>query len=225
MDGIRRLERRQHDRPEDVVKQLHAPHRGSAQRVAVIRIIQAQISGLLGGGLALREQAVLEGDFQRRFDGGGAVVREEDVVEALGCDLHERLRQLRHGGMRGAEQRGVRKTAELFRDGGVDFWNAVAEQIAPQRRRPVEQPPAAIVDEVVTLRSHHHQRLGGEILLHLRERVPHMRRVPLAEKKGVGCLFRMCLFHFRPASKKAPDPFFANATAAAKRSRSSSAMG
>ena len=77
-----------------------------------------------------------------------------------------------------AEQRRVRKSAKLFGDRGVDFWNAMSEKVAPQRRCAIEQAPAAIVYEVVAFGAHDNERLGGEVFAHLGKRMPHMIRIP-----------------------------------------------
>ena len=100
------------------------------------------------------------------------------MIEAARRDLDQAPRERRDAGMRRPEKRGVGETAELIGDGGVDFRHAMAEQIAPKRRRAVEQPPAAIIDEIVAIGIHHDQRLGREVLLHLGERMPDMLRIP-----------------------------------------------
>ena len=142
------------------MEQLDAADSRGAERVAVIRVVQAQIDRLLRGLLALREQPVLERHLQRRFDRRRAVVREEHVIQPARGDLDEPPRKLGHRRMRRAEQRRVREAAELFGDGGVDFRHAMAEKVAPQRRGAVEQAPAAIVDEVVAVGAHDDERLG-----------------------------------------------------------------
>ena len=70
------------------------------------------------------------------------------------------------------------ETAELIGHGRIDFRYAMAKKIAPKRRCAVEQSPAAIIDEIVPLGIHHDEWLGREVFLHLRERMPHMFRIP-----------------------------------------------
>ena len=93
-------------------------------------------------------------------------------------DLDQPPRELGDSRMRRAEKRRVRKSAELFGDRRIDFRNAMAEKIAPERRGAVEQAPAAIIYEVVAFGAHDDQRVGGQVLAHLRKRMPHMLRVP-----------------------------------------------
>jgi hypothetical protein len=78
----------------------------------------------------------------------------------------------------GAQQCRVRKPAELFGHGGIDLRNAMAEQIAPQSRSPIEKAPAAVIDKVMTLGSNDDKGIGREILAHLCKRMPYMIRIP-----------------------------------------------
>jgi hypothetical protein len=77
---------------------------------------------------------------------------------------------------------GVRESAKLRGDGRVDFRHAVPEQVAPQCGGAIEQPAPEVVDQIVALGRHDHQRLARQVLLHLCERMPHVLRIPLPEK-------------------------------------------
>lgn len=74
----------------------------------------------------------------------------------------------------------MRKSRELCRDRRVDFRNAMPEEVAPECGRPVEQPPAAIVYEIVPLSAHDDEGIGRQVLTHLRKRMPDMLRIPAA---------------------------------------------
>jgi len=93
-------------------------------------------------------------------------------------DLHQATRQFGNCGMRRAKERRVRKSPELLGNGRVDRGNAMAQQVAPQRRGPVEQPAAPIVDEIVALRANDDDRFARQIFLHLRERMPDVVCIP-----------------------------------------------
>ena len=160
------------------MEQFDAADRSRAERVAVIRVVETEVDGVLRRLFPLREQPVLKRDLERRLDGGRAVVGEEHVIEAARRDLDQPPRERRDTRMRRAEQRRVREAAELIGDRRVDRRHAMAEQVAPERRRAVEQAPAAIIDQVVSVGIDHDERLGREVLLHLGERMPHVLRVP-----------------------------------------------
>jgi hypothetical protein len=100
------------------------------------------------------------------------------VIQSRWSDLDQAPRELRDGGMRRAQKRRMRKAAELLGDRGIDFRDAVAKEIAPERGGPVEQPVAAIIYQVMTFGAHDDERVGGQILAHLRKRMPHMLRIP-----------------------------------------------
>jgi hypothetical protein len=77
-------------------------------------------------------------NLQRRVHGLGAGVREEHAVEALGRDLHQRVRELERDGVAHLERRCVVHHRNLFRDRLGDFLAAVARIDAPETGRGVE---------------------------------------------------------------------------------------
>ena len=52
-----------------------------------------------------------------------------------------------------AQQRAMSDGVELFADGGVDFGDAMAVDVAPQRRHAVEILPAVKIDEETAVRA------------------------------------------------------------------------
>ena len=70
---------------------------------------------------------------------------------------------------------------ELFADGGVDFGDAMAVDVAPQRRDAVEVLAAVEIDEEAAVRRGDDERRLGGVGLHRRERVPDVVAVPLFE--------------------------------------------
>src|SRR5262245_22389663 len=142
------------------------------------------------------------------------------MVEAARRHLDEPSRELCHARVRRAEERGMGKPAELRRDGFVYLRNAVPEEVAPERRGAVEEAAAGVIDEVVAFGCHDDERIGSEILLHLREGMPDVLCVPLS---NVASRHKWGL---TPFSLIGVRPQFADfATAAAKRTRSSSVIG
>ena len=124
---------------------------------------------------------VLKRHFQGDFDGGGAVVGIEDVVEAGRRQFDEAAGQAdgRHVGQ--AEQGAVGDGVELFADGGVDFRDAMAVDVAPERRHAVEVFAAVEIDEETAVGAGDDERRLGGVGLHRRERVPDVVAVPLFE--------------------------------------------
>ena len=149
------------------------------------------------------------------------------MVEPGRRDLHQAPGQLGHAGMGRAEQRGVREPVELVGHRRVDLGHAVPEQVAPQGGGAVEEPPAAIVDQVVafgpTTTSGSLARYSGIWVNGCQTWSASQRRMSSARghrvRRGRTAIFT-CL------RKLAPDPFPEEAaTSRAKRRRSASATG
>ena len=70
---------------------------------------------------------------------------------------------------------------KLFADGGVDLGDAMAVDVAPERRHAVEVFAAVEIDEETAVGAGDDEgRLRG-VVLHGRERVPNVVAVPLLE--------------------------------------------
>jgi hypothetical protein len=111
----------------------------------VVCVVEAEIDRVLRGLDSLCQASILERHLECCFHRGGAVIREEHVIEPGGRDLDEPPRELGDSRMRGAEQCRVRKSPELRGNSRVDLRNTMAEEVAPQSGRAVEQPPSTIV--------------------------------------------------------------------------------
>jgi len=122
---------------------------------------------------------VLEGDLQRDLRRGRARVRVEDAGEARRSDLDQPRRQLRGPGVGEAEHRRVSDLVELLAHGRVDRGVAMAVDVAPERRRPVQVASALGVEEVGALAPLDHQRLFLAPPLLLGEGVPDVVAVEL----------------------------------------------
>ena len=66
----------------------------------------------------------------------------------------------------------MREPTQLLRDGRVDPAHAMTEEVAPQRRGSIEQTTSPIIDQIVLVGRHDHERIVGEVFLHLREGMP-----------------------------------------------------
>ena len=94
---------------------------------------------------------VLEGDFERDLDGGGAAVGEEGPAEAWRRDLSEATSELIGERISQTEERGVRDSIELSPDGVIDFLTSVTMNIAPEGRDSVEVGCSLIIKERRTM--------------------------------------------------------------------------
>src|SRR6266511_753749 len=119
----------------------------------------------------------LERDLHR----GRARVGEEDAGEPARDEPRELLGALDGGGRGEAEQGRVGDPPELRADGLVDLRDAVAVDVAPERGNAVEVAVPERVDEVRAVARVDDERLLREPVLHLRERVPQVPVVRLAE--------------------------------------------
>ena len=124
---------------------------------------------------------VLKRHLQGDLDGGGAVVGVEDVVEAGRRQFDEAAGQADGGDVGDAQQRAMGDGVELFADGGVDLGDAMAVDVAPQRRDAVEVLAAVEIDEEAAVRRGDDERRFGGVRLHRREGVPDVVAVPLFE--------------------------------------------
>ncbi len=70
---------------------------------------------------------------------------------------------------------------KLIADGGVDFRDAMAVDVAPQRRDAVEVLAAVEIDEEAAVRPRDDERRFGGVGLHRREGMPDVVAVPLFE--------------------------------------------
>src|SRR5262249_45501052 len=132
-------QRREQQRPKDRVKVLDAAEADITERIAVIGMRKSEILDLLRAriGSLLPE---LERHLQRDLDGGGAAVGEEDVIESRRRQLDELAGEFYRWHVGHAEQRAVSNLIELRTDRLIEFGDAVAVDVAPQRRDAVDVP-------------------------------------------------------------------------------------
>src|SRR5262249_46030320 len=126
-----------------------------------------------------------------------------------GYDARERFAELDHDAVAVAEHRRVRAALELRADRVVQLRHTVAERVDPQRRDGVEIAPAVDVDQLVTLGALDDDWRVVGVRGHLREPVPHARRVAA---HPVGALHRYSETEAAPRSRRAPRIFSAAAS-------------
>src|SRR5581483_2988500 len=134
--------------------------------------------------LFLRSSAqlpVLIGDLESDFHRGCAGVRIKDTRQAGGSDLDQFFGEENRWDIGQAEHRRVGNLTELLGDSAIQVWVGVAVDVTPQRRDPVQVTVAVYVDEVAALALGDDNRIFGEPLLHLGERVPEVGVIPSFE--------------------------------------------
>src|SRR6185295_15647006 len=80
----------------------------------------------------------------------------------------------------------MRQAIHLFLERIVQFFLAMAMDIAPQRGHAVQIFPAMIVDQVMTVSAADNHRVFAHPFLHLRERMPEVSMVKPFQLVGVG---------------------------------------
>ena len=134
----------------------------------------------------------MEGHFGGYFDGGGAVVGVEDFVQrdVPGVEkIDKALGELDGGDVAQAQEGGVGDLRELVGDGGVEFGDVVAVDVAPDGRGAVDIAAAEGVDEEFIWGAlDDDEVLGLDPGLHGGEGMPEKVVVPLGELVGVGHL-------------------------------------
>ena len=122
-------------RPERLAIVHHAADRDATETNAVIGLLAADQP------LALSFAAspvIGECDLERRVDGFGPGVGEEDMVEPGGSNTREPIGELERGRVAKLKRRRVVESNELSVDGFSDLAPIVAGVYAPQTRCPVE---------------------------------------------------------------------------------------
>ena len=108
---------------------------------------------------------------------GGAVGREQEVRLVDRNDRREVFGQLDDGAVAVAEHGRVRDEVELVAQRGVELGMVVPERRDPDRRDGVEVAATVDVDDLVALGPLDDHRAIVRVGGHLREAVPHDRRV------------------------------------------------
>ena len=180
-------ERLEQQRAEHGMEPLDPAHAHAAQRIAVIGVAEGQIAGLLRrsphsslceaprvrhtdcADYVVPLSPVLKRHFDRHFDGRGAVVGEEHVLQSRRGNVGQPLGQPDRGGIRAAEIGDVRHFVELGSDGRVDLRMAMAVDVAPQAADAVDVPVSLDIDQHAALGPFDHKRL---VFGHLGEGVP-----------------------------------------------------
>src|SRR5262245_123176 len=174
-----------------------------AERVAVVGAAKSEILGLLRSRIRPLPPE-LKGDLQRDLDRRRAIVGEEDVIESQRGQLDELAGEFDRRHVGHAEQRAVGDLVELRADGLVEFRDAVAVNVAPQRRDAVDVPVAVEILEPAALGALDDQRGLGGVGRHRRERVPDVLPIPLLQLLArrfhrVSCSRLPLLAHLRPS--------------------------
>ena len=165
---------REAERIEQVRAEAAVAERERTHRVAVVGAAEGEER------VAARDppiHPVLEGDLQRLLDRARTVGRVEEVRVVDRHHPGERFGQLDDDRVAVAEHRGVRTARELRGQGCVELGDPVAERGDPERGDRVEVAAAVDVDDLVTLGPVHEHRRVVRVARHLREPVPHHRRV------------------------------------------------
>ena len=90
---------------------------------------------------------ILKRHLQGDFNGGRAVVGIKNVVKSGRRQFDKTTRQANGGDVGNAEEGAMSHGVELFADGRVNFGDAMAVDVAPERRHAVEVFPAVEIDE------------------------------------------------------------------------------
>ena len=144
----------------------------------------AELEETLFEGLAPVAPA-LERHLQGRLHRGGAVVREEHLVQARGRKLRQAPGQEDGRRMGDPQQGAVGQLRQLRRQGLVQFPAPVPVEVGPQGRDPIQVAVALEVIEVNPFPPADNQGGFFPEALHLGEGVPDMLPVPLPESLGV----------------------------------------
>ena len=178
------------ERAELRVEEIDPPDAHRADRVAVVAVVEGDEEALLRPSHAA---PVREGDLQPDLHGSCAGVREEHLPQPVGREPHEPLGELDRRHVRHPEQRGVRDLLQLPRDRLVQLRPVVPVDVDPERRVAVVVLDAVDVEELHALAPLDHDRLLGEVGLHLREGVPEVAPVLLEQLRvGGGRRSRHC---------------------------------
>jgi len=161
-----------------VMKPGQIAHADVAQGIAVIGPLQREELCLFGP-WSRTLPPVLERHLQGDLDGGGAVVGVEDACQAGRAASTRRRAQLDGGHVGQAQQGAVSDGVELLAKGVIEFGNAMAMDVTPQRRDAVEVFAAVQVDEEAAARLADNQGLAGGVFLHGRERDARRARDPI----------------------------------------------
>ena len=127
----------------------------------------------------------LKGHLQGRLHCGGAVVREEHLVQARGRQLRQAPGQEDGRRMGDPQQGAVGQVRQLVGQGLVQFPAPVPVEVGPEGRDPVQVAVALKIIEVNPFPPADNQRGFLPEALHLGEGVPDMLPVPLPESLGV----------------------------------------
>ena len=161
------------------VKEIDAAGGDRPDGVAVVALAEPDERGPAGVLPALLAPE-LERHLQRDLGRGRAGVGVEDPVQALGGDRGQPGGQLGRGSVGEAQHRRVRDTVELVADRAVDRRVAVAVDVAPERRRPVDVAGAVGGDQVGPLAALDDERILLLPAALLGERMP---QVPVVERR------------------------------------------
>jgi hypothetical protein len=157
------------------MKRLAVADTDGTQRVAVIR---PEEGSKVGAPRRATELPILERHAQRHLDRSGSRVRVEHPREASRGVLDEGASKT-DGGLAGeAEERRVGDSFQLVSYGSVELRAAVAVDVAPQRRHAIEVAASRSVDKIVALTALDYERLVGEPVRHLCERMPEILVIP-----------------------------------------------
>ena len=179
--GWRQPERIGQQRLVEMVEQFRITDADRAQRIAVVGFDQRRESR--PSGLA-PELPILKRQLERDLGRSRPGVRIEHARQPRGRYFDQPLRQHdgRHVGE--AEHGRMGDLLRLLGNRAGQRGMRMPMHVAPQRRHPVEVAPALAVDQIIAFAPDDDDRLFGEPVLHLRERMPDVTVIPRLQVRG-----------------------------------------